>query len=171
MPGARYIVIVLAIAALAASCRDQGEDDYFELSGKLFVFNYRMATATVLITLDPLRPVRTGQTAVATFEDPAGSRPIVVRQQIFPRSAKTTIESPPLFCVVRDRPYSVSIAIEEADGTVVQTIDTTVRSNLDQTVLPDLPLVRGPGYAPNPDLADHPDGKLPANSVLRRCPV
>jgi len=170
----RYGLTVLAIAVSAGflSCRDTGgEGEHFALSGKLFVFSYRDAKATMLVTLEPVRPMRAGQTAVATFEDPAGSEPIVVRQRIFPRSEKTTIESPPLYCVVKDKPYTISIAIEEADGAVVQTITTTLTSNLDQTVLPDLPLVVGPGYAPNPDLSDYPDGRLPANPILRRCPA
>jgi hypothetical protein len=150
-------------AALAlGACRDTGaEGEYFEIAGKLFVFNYRVATATYLVNLRPLQPLREGETAVASFEDPAGGEPIVVRQKIWPKLEKTTIESPPLRCVVKDRPYQVSIRIEGADGRVMQTIETTMISSEDQDLLPDRPLVLGPAYTPNPDLAGRPDGKLP----------
>jgi len=163
--------LVLVALLGAAGCRDSGEEgEYFEVSGKLFVFNYRVATATYLVTLNPLQPMREGQTAVATFQDPAGGEPIVVRQKIWPKLEKTTIESPPLRCVAKDKRYSVSIAIEEDGGRVVQKLDTTITSNLDQSVLPDRPLVVGPLYTPNPDLAGHPDGKLPDDPTRIPCP-
>ncbi|WP_353644693.1 hypothetical protein [Mesorhizobium sp. WSM2239] len=152
--------LLVAMLALGA-CRDTGgEGEYFEIAGKLFVFNYRVATATYLVNLRPLQPMREGETAVASFEDPAGGEPIVVRQKIWPKLEKTTIESPPLRCVVKDRPYHVSIRIEGADGRVMQTIETTMTSSEDQSLLPDRPLVLGPAYTPNPDLAGRPDGKL-----------
>ena len=163
-------MMVLLVAGLAAaSCRDTGgEGEYYRLDGKLFVFNYRVATATYLVNLAPVKPPPEGETAVISFEDPAGGAPIVVRQKIWPKLARTTIESPPLRCVVKDRPYAVSIRIEGADGTVKQTIETTMASSEDQDVLPDRPLVVGPLYTPNPELAGHPDGKLPG--LAEACP-
>jgi hypothetical protein len=159
---------LLGLLALAA-CRQSGDEgEYFAISGKLFVFNYRVATATYLVTLKPLRPPRDGEIAVTTFEDPAGGAPIVVRQKIWPKLDKTTIESPPLRCVAKDKPYAVSIAIQGADGATRQTIKTTMTSSQDQTILPDAPLVVGPFYTPNPELAGHPDGKLPG--VKAACP-
>ncbi|MET0597816.1 MAG: hypothetical protein ABWZ57_08095, partial [Mesorhizobium sp.] len=98
--------------------------------------------------------------AVATFENPAGGEAIVVRKPIWPNTDKTTIESPPLRCVVKDRPYKVSIVIEGPDGALLQTIDTTMTSSEDQSLLPDRPLVVGPLYTPNPELAGRPGGKL-----------
>ncbi len=164
--------IALAISLIAGTaCRDNGgENELFRLDGKLFVFNYRVATATYLVNLAPLQPVEEGQFAVASFEDPAGVDDIVVRQKIWPKLAKTTIESPPLRCVVKDRPYAVLITIEAADGSVLQTIETAITSSQDQTLLPDRPLVVGPVYTPNPDLAGHPDGKLP-DAGEPPCPV
>jgi hypothetical protein len=160
---ARFSLAPLLVAMLAlGACRDTGaEGEYFEIAGKLFVFNYRVATATYLVNLRPLQPMREGETAVASFEDPAGGEPIVVRKKIWPKLEKTTIESPPLRCVVKDRPYKVSIRIEGADGSLMQTIETTMTSSEDQSLLPDRPLVLGPAYTPNPDLAGRPDGKLP----------
>ena len=61
----------------------------------------------------------------------------------------------------KDRPYQVTIAIEDQGGKTVQTIETTMISSQDQALLPDRPLVIGPGYTPNPELAGHPDGHLP----------
>ena len=81
-----FLAAVLFGVLGVAACRDSGgEGEYFEIAGKLFVFNYRVATATYLVNLAPLRPVEDGQTAVVAFEDPAGGDDIVVSQKIWPR--------------------------------------------------------------------------------------
>lgn len=154
------IALTVGLLALAACRESGGEGDYFALDGKLFVFNYRVATATYLVNIRPLKPVAEGETAIATFENPAGGEPIVVHKKIWPRMDKTTIESPPLRCVVKDKPYQVSIEIQAADGTLLQTIKTTMASSNDQSLLPDRPLVVGPLYTPNPELEGRPGGKL-----------
>jgi hypothetical protein len=153
--------LLVASAALDA-CRDEGGDgEYFAVSGRLFEFNYRLARATYIVTLNPLQPMDGSQTAVGTFENPAGGEPIVVRQKIWPKLSHVTLESPPLTCVVKDKPYAVKITIEDANGSVVQALDTTVTSSLDQSILPDRALVVGPVYELNEELAGHPDGRLP----------
>ena len=158
----RSIVALALVSMFGSACRDSGgEGEFFAIAGKLFVFNYRVATATYLVNLVPVRPVEDGQTAIVSFENPDGGETIVVRKKIWPNMATTTIESPPLRCVVKDRPYKVSIEIEGPDGDIRQTIETTMASSEDQTILPDRPLVVGPLYTPNPELAGHPDGKLP----------
>jgi hypothetical protein len=175
MPNKRKVQLVTSVLfagllALAA-CRDAGgEGEYFEIDGKLFVFNYRVATATYRLNLKPLQPVGEGQTVVAAFENPAGGEPLVVRKKIWPMTDKTMIESPPLRCVKKDKPYKVSIRIEGPDGSVVQTLETTMASSLDQAVLPDRPLVVGPGFDPNPELAGRPGGKLYATNEAG-CPI
>ena len=164
------IGLLLAAGALGA-CRESGkEGEYFALSGKLFEFNYRLAKATYVVTLNPLKPVGEGQVAVASFENPAGGEPIVIQQKIWPKLPHVTLESPPLTCVVKDKPYTVSIKIQGPDGAVMQTIDTTITSSLDQSILPDRPLVVGPVYELNKDLAGHPDGRLP-NEPKPNCPA
>lgn len=153
-------VLLFGLLLASAACRDSGkESEFFAISGKLFVFNYRVATATYMVVLKPLQPMDGDQTAVASFEDPAGGEPIVVRQKVWPQLDKVTLESPPLQCVKKDRPYHVSIRIEDG-GALKQLIETTMKSSEDQSILPDEPLVVGPVYTPNPDLAGHPGGKL-----------
>jgi hypothetical protein len=162
---------LLLVLALAGGCRDGGkEGGFFAVSGKLFIFNYRVATATYLVTLAPLQPMDGGQTVVATFEDPQGGAPIVVRQKVWPQADKVTLQSPPLLCVRKDRPYAVSIRVEDAAGAARQVIETTMTSSEDQSILPDEPLVVGPVYTPNPDLAGRPGGKLP-EAERPKCPT
>lgn len=156
-----FILAGLAAALIAGGCRDEGRSgNLFEISGKLFVFNYRVATATYLVTLKPVAPLPEGLKAVAVYENPAGGEPIMHEQKIWPKLDKTVLESEPLRCVVKGRPYSVEIRIEDRTGGIRQVIKTTLTSNLDQEILPDRPLVVGPIYTPNPELAGRPDGKL-----------
>jgi hypothetical protein len=159
----RSIVLGLAMVAATAlgACRDTGKDQLFAISGKLFEFNYRLAIATYVITLKPLRPMVDGQVAVVSFQNPAGGDPLIVNQKIWPKLPHITLTSPPLSCVVKDKPYNVSIRIQDASGTLLQSIDTTMTSSEDQTMLPDRALVIGPNYELNADLAGHPDGRLP----------
>ncbi|MBW8909413.1 hypothetical protein AB6802_02195 [Mesorhizobium sp. RCC_202] len=165
MPNRFSRSIALGVALIAAitlgACRDTGQDQLFAISGKLFEFNYRLAIATYVITLKPLRPMVDGQVAVVSFQNPAGGDPLIVNQKIWPKLPHITLTSPPLTCVVKDKPYSVSIRIQDASGALLQSIDTTMTSSEDQTMLPDRPLVIGPNYELNADLAGHPDGKLP----------
>lgn len=166
MPRVAYVVLLSLL--LAAGCRESGsEGELFALDGKIFVFNYRVATATYLINIKPLKLVGEGEVVVVSFENPAGGEPLVVREKIWPKTSRTTIHSPPLQCVVKDRPYKVAIRIEDAKGALLQTIETTVTSSQDQSLLPDKPLVKGPLYDPNPELAGHPGGDLPE---VESCP-
>ena len=59
--------------------------------------------------------------------------------------------------------------IEGPDGSVRQTIETTLASTDDQSILPDKPLVVGPLYKPNPELKGNPGGELP-DSEMPPCP-
>jgi hypothetical protein len=153
-----FILAGLAAALIAGGCRDESRSgDLFEISGKLFVFNYRVAT------------LEEGLKAVAVFENPAGGEPITLEHKIWPKLDKTVLESDPLRCVLKDHPYTVEIRIEDAAGEVRQVIKTTMKSNLDQDILPDAPLVVGPVYTPNPDLAGRPGGKLDETSAAG-CP-
>lgn len=161
VPRAFMALTLLGLLGISACRESGGEGEYFRIDGKIFVFNYREARATYLVNLVPLQPVQDGQTAVVSFEDPAGGEPLVVRQKIWPKMPKTTIESPALRCVAKHRPYAISIRIEGSDGSVRQTIKTTLASTDDQSVLPGKPLVVGPLYTPNPELKGNPGGKLP----------
>ena len=141
------------IASLAlAGCQRKDDQGPTELTGRLFVFNYRVASATYMITLKKIAPIPDGTTAVAEFENPAGGDPLVVHEKLYSFWDRITLESPDLRCVRKDRTYSVSIKLVDATDKTIQTIKTLVKSDLDQTVLPTKPLIVGPAYTANPDV-------------------
>ncbi len=155
------IALVSVIATLAlGACRDPGQGDYLNVSGKIFVFNYRIARASYLLTLNKVRPLPDDAVLEATFENPAGGDPLIVRQKIWPTMPKVTVESPPVKCVKANREYKVSMRVMDAHGQLLQTIERKMISDVDQSVMPDKPLVVGPFYDPNPD----------KSVVLTKCP-
>ncbi|KQS80484.1 hypothetical protein ASG25_02470 [Rhizobium sp. Leaf384] len=146
-------VILGMIGALSmAGCQRETGPGPTEVSGRLFVFNYRIAQAHYMITLRRTAPLPDPAVAVTTFEDPRGGEPLVTRTKIFPFWDTIVLESPPIHCVRKDRSYRVGIRILDGADRLVQAIETTAVSTVDQTVLTAKPLVVGPGYAVNPDI-------------------
>ena len=148
----RVLAFVFALLLLAG-CQRETDAPIAELSGRVFIFNYRVAAANYVVTLRKTAPFPEGAYAEASFENPQGGDPLVVRQKLFPAMEKVVLESPDLKCVRKDRPYAVSIRIVGNNDSLLQTIETTFTSNLDQAeMMPSKPLVVGPGYTPNPDV-------------------
>ena len=145
--------LLLATVILAlAGCQREDVDKPLVISGKVFVFNYRVAQATAVITLARNGPLPDESYVETTFENPAGGAPHVTRAKIFPSWKKVTVESPPMRCIAADRPYAVEIRIVDAGGRELQTIETTMISSQDQSILPSKPLVGGPFYSKNPEV-------------------
>jgi hypothetical protein len=142
---------MLALAVIGG-CQREESDKLVELSGRIFVFNYRVATATYLVTLRKTAPLPEGSIAEAVFENPRGGETLITREKIFAVDDRITLESPHLQCVMKNRSYAVTIRIFDQSGKLLQQIDTSITSDLDQTVLPSKPLVIGPGYAPHPEV-------------------
>ncbi|WKL20786.1 hypothetical protein QYR00_03070 [Agrobacterium tumefaciens] len=155
----RTAIPLLAIAALLSlsGCQRDEPRDVAKVSGRMFVFNYRVAIATYLVTLQRIAPIRDGSTLEATFENPRGGPDLTTKDKIFPKDEKIAVQSPPVECVKQDRPYNVTIRIKGPEGDILQTIETTIRSDTDQSLLPAKPLTVGPLYTPNPEVFK-PDG-------------
>ncbi|MCS4241659.1 hypothetical protein M2418_001170 [Rhizobium sp. BIGb0125] len=146
------LALLLLAAVSMASCQREDHGDIAKLSGRMFVFNYRVASANYLVTLQPLAPITAGSTAEVEFENPRGGAPLSTVEKLFPKTEKIVLQSPPIECVKKGRPYKVTIRLKDADGLLRQTIKTSISSNTDQSLLPAKPLVVGPLYTPNPDV-------------------
>ncbi len=160
--------LLVAITSLSACQRETGPDP-LELTGKMFVFNYRLAYATYMITLTKTEQVADGSTVVATFEDPSGGPPLTLDRKLFPKLDKVVLESPDVTCVKKQKPYAVTIEVKGPDGAILQTLKTSVISNLDQDIMPAEALVVGPAYDKNPDVFKN--GKAPEHFQTAKCPV
>ncbi len=150
---------MLALAALAG-CLDDDKSPYLELRGGGFQFNYRIAEATATLVLGSLRTLPANSVIEVNFENPAGGAPIVLRKPVGADDTSIDFSTPPLTGIVKDKPYQMTVRLLDKDGKELQRIERPYKSNLDQSVLPEKPLVVGPAYAPNPDLQkkDSPGG-------------
>lgn len=141
--------LTLCAGILLGSCEPSG--DYLAVAGGGFVFNYRIAEATYGVALKPMRELPADGVLVGTFENPAGGEPIVVRELGPFNPTRIALQTPPLQGVAAKRPYKVSVVLQDGEGAVLQRIEKTYASELDQSALPQRPLAIGPGYQKNID--------------------
>ena len=165
----RLLPILLALTLPLAACQRETGPDPLKLTGKMFVFNYRLAYATYLVTLEQTQPLPEGSVVKAEFENPAGGTPLTLERKIFPNLPRVVLESPDITCVKKNQPYRVTVSVVGPDGAQLQALETEVTSNVDQSVLPAKALVVGPGYDKNPEVFK--DGKAPAHFEMAKCPV
>ena len=165
----RPYLIVLPLALLLAACQREAGPDPLKLTGKMFVFNYRLAYATYMVTLDRIEPVPEGSVVKAEFENPAGGAPLTLERKLFANLKRVVLESPDISCVKKGTPYKVAISVVGPDGAELQSLETQVTSNVDQSVLPAKALVVGPGYDKNPEVFK--DGKAPEHFETAKCPA
>jgi hypothetical protein len=163
------LLIALPLALLLAACQRETGPDPLKLTGKMFVFNYRLAYATYLVTLEQTEPLPEGSIVKAEFENPAGGTPLTLERKIFPNLTRLVLESPDITCVKKNQPYKVTIAVIGPDGGKLQSLETQVTSSADQSILPAKALVVGPGYEKNPEVFK--DGKAPERFEMATCPT
>lgn len=159
------LVPAIILLALAASCQRE-KTDYISVQGKIFIFNIRLARAYYTLNLNRLKATPDNSVVVAEFENPAGGPPLVSEQKVFPKMSRIDLESPDIDCVVAGKPYKIHISLKDAEGTLLQTLDTTLTSTLDQTVMPARSLVVGAAYDKNPDAFDK-NGKIKFRKVCK----
>lgn len=163
----KVLLIILLLAPLLAACQRETGPDPLKLTGKMFVFNYRLAYATYMVTLEQTEPLPEGSIVKAEFENPAGGAALTLERKIFPNLARVVLESPDVTCVKKNQPYKVVISLLGPDGDTLQVLETQVTSNLDQSILPEKALVVGPAYDKNPEVFK--DGKAPVHFETAKC--
>lgn len=141
---------VLLALMLAGGCQRAAEE-YISINGKVFIFNIRVARAFYMLTLNRLPSTPDNAVVVVEFEDPAGGPPLVKEQKVFPRMTRIDLQSPDIDCVAVGKPYKIHIVLRDAEGRELQTIDTTLTSTLDSTMLPEKALFEGPVYTRTKD--------------------
>ena len=162
-------LLILPLLLASAACQRETGPDPLQLTGKMFIFNYRLAYATYMVTLTKTEPVPEGSTITAEFDNPAGGAPILLTRKLFQKLDKVVLESPDVTCVRRATPYRVAIRVEGPDGALLQSLETSVISNLDQDIMPAKALVVGPAYDKNPEVFR--DGEAPPRFDTAKCPA
>lgn len=141
---------VLLALVFAGGCQREAEE-HVSINGKVFIFNIRVARAFYMLTLNRLPSTPDDAVVTAEFEDPAGGPVLIKEQKVFPKMTRIDLQSPDIDCVVAGKPYRIHIVLRNAEGRELQTIDTTLTSTLDSTMLPEKALFEGPVYTRTKD--------------------
>ena len=151
LSGIGLVAVLMAIGL--ATREDIASKPYLKIAGSGFIFNYRVADAFYGFTAVVQKPVKAYSQIVASFENPAGGLPIMVRQVVTPRTDHYGIRTPPLRGIEKDKPYRVSVRLmQNGDDKVLFDGNFTVASQMSDAVMPPAPLTIGPGYTQNPNL-------------------
>lgn len=145
MPSLRVLCLGIGVvaAAIVGGCSDNS-GDYIKVGGGGFIFNYRIAEATAGVIAEPQRDLPDGSKIEASFENPAGGDPIVIAKLTTHGRKRYSFDTPPLSGIKGGRDYAVTVRVIGSDGTELQKVDYQLRSDIDQSVLPDAPLATFP---------------------------
>ncbi|TMJ41768.1 MAG: hypothetical protein E6G89_05580 [Alphaproteobacteria bacterium] len=119
-------IALLILVLFLAGCGENPNAPYLAFAGGGFVFNYRNAEAFYGFIA---RPVRT-----------------------LPEGGVIEAQSPLLTGIVAKHDYKVVLRLIDAQGKEIAQYEQKFHTDVDQSTLPNQPLVVGPGYQQNPDL-------------------
>ncbi len=146
-------IAFLVLAFLLAGCGEDPDAPYLAFAGGGFVFNYRNAEAFYGFVAKPLRTLPEGGVIEAQFEVPGNPQPVIVREKVVKGQIQYTFKSPNLIGIEPGRDYKAAMRLIDAQGQEIARYEQNFHTNVDQATLPDQPLVVGPGYQKNPELA------------------
>jgi hypothetical protein len=137
---------IAASAFLLAACSDEQATPYLEFIGGGFVFNYRNAELYYGFVARPKKPLPEGARLEAEFEVPIGP-PLVISEPVRPGQLQYMFRTGHLRGIVKNHPYrAVLRLIDTKTGAEIARYEKTFATEVDQSTLPDRPLVVGPGY-------------------------
>ena len=141
-----------ALSLALAGCWDDADKPYLAIAGGGFVYNYRVGDAFYGFVAKPQRALPEGSVLEATFENPSGD-PITERQEARSGQLQYSFQTPPLKGIRAGHPYRVSLRLLDAEGgRTLGQYGKSFHTDIDQSEVPDKPLVVGPGYARNPEV-------------------
>ncbi len=143
-------LLLISLLALAG-CGEDESKPYLAFVGGGFVYNYRIGEAFYGFVARPERTLPEGSVIEARFENPSGNE-IVVTQPAKAGQFQYSFQTPPLKGIKAGHDYQVELRVldPKTKGTYA-TYSKTFRTDVDQSTLPDKPLVLGPTYTPNPE--------------------
>lgn len=132
---------------------DPADDPYLKVLGGGFMFNYREGQVFYGFTAQVVRPLPNGSIIEASFEDPAGGPPHVVSERVSTMTDRYALRSPLLRGVEAGKPYHVAIKVyDRKHERLVWQAERAYTSQIGDEIVPEKPLVVGPGYTRNPEL-------------------
>lgn len=145
-------ILGLAFALLLTACGEDPNAPYLTFAGGGFVFNYRNAEAFYGFVAKPIRTLPEGGVIEAQFEVPGSAEPVTVTEKVVTGRIQYTFQSPNLTGIQAKHDYKAVMRLLDAQGKEIARYEQNFHTDVDQSTLPNQPLVVGPGYEKNPDL-------------------
>ena len=140
---------ILILAFLLAGCGESGPVDYLKIAGGGIQFNYRVSEASMVVIAQQVHPLPEGSQVEALFDIPGTNTRESVVLPAMEGKLTYRLQSQKLMNITKDTPYKVTIRLLDKDGKELDHKDTTYHSDVDQSTLPDKPLVQDPAFTPN----------------------
>ena len=140
------LALLAGIQLQLSGCGEDSAKPYVEFAGGGFVFNYRTANHYYGFVVRQKKPLPAGSKLEARFEVPNGP------EQVFEQAAREgqmqyVFQTGDLDGIVKDHPYKAVLRIiDGATGTEIARYQKTFKTSVDQSTLPNDPLVVGPAY-------------------------
>ena len=145
-------IALLFLVLFLAGCGEDPNAPYLSFAGGGFVFNYRNAEAFYGFVAKPVRTLPEGGVIEAQFEVPGKPEPAIVQEKVVKGQVQYSFKSPLLTGIVAKHEYKVVLRLIDAQGKEIAQYEQKFHTDVDQSTLPNQPLVVGPGYQQNPDL-------------------
>ena len=143
----RQLLLVTALSGALLGCKEDASTAYVEFAGGGFIFNYRTANHYYGFVVRQKKPLPEGSKLEARFEVPGEELEQVVEQPMRRGQLQYVFQTGDLDGIVTGHPYKATLRIlDDTTGAVIATYQTTFKSAVDQSALPEGPLVIGPGY-------------------------
>lgn len=149
---AASIVLLAGLFAIGWATRiDPSEKPVIAVVGGGFIINYRIADHFYGFTAVVQKPLESGSIIEASFEDPGGGPPIVVRERVSPATDRYDFRTPPLSGIEAGKTYKVTVRVLDREETAeLYATEMAYKSDVSTAGLPKVPLTVGPGYHRNP---------------------
>ena len=145
-------IAILFVAVFLAGCSEDPNAPYLSFAGGGFVFNYRNAEAFYGFVAKPLRTLPEGGVIEAQFEVPGNPEPASVKEKVVQGQVQYSFKSPLLIGIEAKHDYKAVLRLIDAQGKEIARYEQNFHTDVDQSMMPNQPLVVGPGYQQNPDL-------------------
>lgn len=144
-------LLAVALPLLLAGC---GEDDpakpYLEIAGGGFIVNYRVADSYYGFVAKPVRALPEGAVIEVTFELPGKGKFETIREPARAGQLQYLFRTQSLTGIERGHRYKMAMRLIDASGKELGAYGKEFPADFDVSLIPEKPLVDGPGYTPNP---------------------
>ena len=147
----RRRLTLLLLMPLLWACGGEDTRPYLEFAGGGFVFNYRTANHYYGFVVRQARPLPEGARLKVIFELPSGKTE-VQEEPAVPGRLQYKFQTADLEDIVAGHPYEATLLVlDGATAKELFRLSHSFKTDVDQSKLPNKPLVVGPGYEKAPE--------------------